>query len=357
VNAAYPLPPPQGHGPDTRFPNDFLFQEGASSRWVTELSPVSAGGDGLIGSAVLPGGASGDAASPLYASQLGAWLTGDHHALLVTAGQIAGLPSEEAVPVASSQGQRRCAQAASQEGGRVGKAQGKEDRACLAAAAKGKEVDAQACLTADAKGKVAKARDKATTSEDKKCVAGEISVFGYAGAANAADAGAAASLGLVADLFGSNLNAAAITKTNDKAGAACQSALLESAQAALEAIWTETAKAKKSALAGKKGVPPAESGTELQDALLPVFTPSDKVEKALAKVAKAAAKKCGGGIDLAAAFPGGCKVTGATADAAALGTCARERVLCRGCRSVGAMDALALPCDRLDDGAVDESCG
>jgi hypothetical protein len=50
-------------------------------------------------------------------------------------------------------------------------------------------------------------------------------------------------------------------------------------------------------------------------------------------------------------------VTGATANATALGTCARERVLCRGCCSVGAMDALALPCDDLDDGEVDDSCG
>jgi hypothetical protein len=205
-------------------------------------------------------------------------------------------------------------------------------------------------------GKVATSRDKASKNEGKTCVAGEIPVFGYAGAANAADAGAGASLALVEDLFGSNLNGAVIAKATDKAGAACQSELLKTAQAALEAIWKNAAKAKNSALEGKKGVAPAESGIALQDALLPVFAPSDKVEKALAKVAKAAEKKCGSVADLAAAFPGRCKVTGATTDAAALGTCARERVLCRGCRSVGAMDALALPCDGLDDGAVDESC-
>jgi penicillin amidase len=346
--------PPQ---PDARTPEAFLSRQGASSRWVTELSPVAPGADGLIGSASLPGGASGDAASPLYASQLGAWLTGDHHALLVTADEIAGLPSEDAIPVPVSKAQQRCVRAVSQGGAAVGKAQGKQDVACLAAAAKGEPTDPQACLTGDARGKITKARDRALAGEARKCAADALPVFGSAGQAAASDAGAAASLALVEDLFGLTLNGVAIAKAANAAGAACQGELLKRAQAALEAVWKEAGKAQKNALAGKKGAAPASSGIDLQAALLSVFAPSDKVEKALAKVEKAAAARCDGAANLAAAFPGRCKAAGAATDATALGGCVRERVLCQGCRAIGAMEALALPCDALDDGAVDDSCG
>ena len=95
------------------------------------------------------------------------------------------------------------------------------------------------------KGKVAKARDKATSGEVKKC--SERPAFGYVGAAAAADAGAAASLALVEDVFGADLDAAVVTKSADKAGAACQAELLKGAQKALETAWKEAGKAKKAA--------------------------------------------------------------------------------------------------------------
>jgi len=45
---------------------------------------------------------------------------------------------------------------------------------------------------------------------------------------------------------------------------------------------------------------PAESSIELQDALLPVLAPSDKVEKALAKARRRPRRSAGGVTNLAA---------------------------------------------------------
>jgi hypothetical protein len=333
------------------------FENGANWRLVMAPGHPDAAPDAVLGFASFPGGSSGDFDSPLYASQLPAWLTVDYHRVPVSEPDVEVFPGEDVEPLPTGKQQQSCALTANEAGASVGKAQGKVDSACLTAAAKGKEADPEACLTADARGKLARARDKAVAREGKKCVAGGIPAFGYAGAAYAASAGSAANLGLVEDLFGTQLNDAVIAKAADKRGAACQAVLLKRSQSALEAIWKETRRAKKSALAGKKGADPAESGIELQDALLPVFAPSQKLARSLAKVEQAASRECGGVADLAAAFPGRCKRSGATGDATALGSCARELVLCRACRSVAAMDALALPCDGLDDGAVNDSCG
>jgi hypothetical protein len=182
-------------------------------------------------------------------------------------------------------------------------------------------------------------------------------VFGSAGQAAVSDAAAGSSLALLEDLFGPTLNGVVIERAADSGGAACQGELWKQAQSALETIWKEAARTQRRALAGRKDAAPAGSGSDLQDALRTLFAASEKVEGALAKVEETARAGCKRAANLAAAFPGRCKATGAAPDAAALGGCVRERVLCQGCRSVGAMQALALPCDALDDGAIDGSCG
>jgi len=58
----------------------------------------------------------------------------------------------------------------------------------------------------------------------------------------------------------------------------------------VERIWTETWKTKKAALAGKKGVAPANSGTAVQEALAAVFAPNPEVEQALGKITSGATK-------------------------------------------------------------------
>jgi hypothetical protein len=332
-------------------PEDFVRGYTAVVRWIAEPTPVAGDEDGLRAISSLRGGASEHVESPFYANRLARWLTGDYDDVLVTPAQIAPLPAENASAVAATSSQRRCVEEMNKRGAAVGEAQGQEAARCLERAAAGKLDDPQTCLTADAKGKVAKARDKANAGQASKCP--ERPVFAYAGADAAADAGAEAALALAQDLFGADLNAAVIAKKNDPVGAACQAELLKRAQKAVESIWTETRKTKKAAFAGKKRLAPANSATAVQEALATVFAPNAAVKKALRKITSAAKKKCRGSADLAAAVPGRC----AGADVANVAGCVRGRVLCRACRSVNAMDALALPCDALDDGQVDAGCG
>jgi len=55
--------------------NEFMFSSGPARRFVGEMStPISA-------DEVIPGGQSAVLGSPLYASQLGRWLTNNYHAL------------------------------------------------------------------------------------------------------------------------------------------------------------------------------------------------------------------------------------------------------------------------------------
>ncbi len=63
--------------------NEFMFGSGPARRFVGELSP-----DGIEGQQILPGGQSGDITSPFYASQLGRWLTNDHHPLVLSEGDV-----------------------------------------------------------------------------------------------------------------------------------------------------------------------------------------------------------------------------------------------------------------------------
>ena len=64
--------------------NEFVSFFGAISRHVR--SPRPTGGVEAFSSFL--GGPSGDPSSPFYASQLGAWLTSDYHAVPVTASEV-----------------------------------------------------------------------------------------------------------------------------------------------------------------------------------------------------------------------------------------------------------------------------
>jgi hypothetical protein len=330
----------------------------AGSNWRLVMAPghPSAAPDAVLGFASFPGGSSGDFESPLYASQLPDWLTVEHHIVPVSEGDVAGFPAEEAVPASVGKAQRACVYEVAARVAAVGDAQSEVAGACLAGAAKGTEPDAQSCLGADAREKVAKAREKARKGEAKKCPPGALPTLAYGGAQVAADAAGAASLGLVEDVFGPDLTESAVVRSADAAGAACQAALQDGARRALATLWKEAGRATKRALAGGQGTAPAQSGSDVQEAVEALLVSGPKLEKAFAKLAATSAKRCGGVADLAAVVPGRCREAGA-AGSGALAECVWERVLCRGCRSLNKMEALALPCDALDDGAVNDGCG
>ena len=61
--------------------NSQVFRFSVGSEWRMVLAPGHwlARRDGVLGFANVAGGSSGDAESPLYASQLARWLTADYH--------------------------------------------------------------------------------------------------------------------------------------------------------------------------------------------------------------------------------------------------------------------------------------
>ena len=80
-----------GHSARADGLNEFMFGSGSARRFVGDLDP-----DGIQAEQILPGGQSGDLASPHYASQMGRWLTHQFHPLRLTREQVtADAVSEE----------------------------------------------------------------------------------------------------------------------------------------------------------------------------------------------------------------------------------------------------------------------
>jgi hypothetical protein len=75
--------------------------------------------------------------------------------------------------------QEKCINLLNKQAGKVAKAQGKENLACVKGAGRGKLIgSAQDCLRADGKNKVGKARDKVETIEAGKCSGTDVSGSG-----------------------------------------------------------------------------------------------------------------------------------------------------------------------------------
>jgi penicillin amidase len=73
-----------GHGARASGPDAFTFGAGAARRFVGTLDPA-----GIEAVQILPGGQSGVAGAPHFADQLGRWLTGGYHPVLVAPAAVA----------------------------------------------------------------------------------------------------------------------------------------------------------------------------------------------------------------------------------------------------------------------------
>jgi Protein of unknown function (DUF1800) len=134
---------------------------------------------------------------------------------------------------------------------------------------------AQACLTNDVRGRVAKDTVKLQDRETRSCLAepGQLPGFGYSGSATAAAAARAAGLGIVAGLFGPDLDASIVLESADHDGARCQSDVLRYAGDLFYATWKEALTAKKNVLKGSArlaGSGPVASATDLEAELIAV---------------------------------------------------------------------------------------
>jgi hypothetical protein len=256
--------------------------------------------------------------------------------------------------------QQKCLNNMNSSGAALLKLQNSTNATCLKSAAKG-QVDklgtpatAQACLTNDVSGKTAKSVTKLDNTANADCESLEDAPpFGYDSAAAISDASESEGVGVFADLFGPNLDAAVIPYVTDKVGAKCQAEIAKRTNAVVDTLFSRTVKQKKAMIGGKATTPPPRSSEELADGILDYLDgdAASAIDKKQDAIGKAATKTCRDVANLDTVFPG-CDET----DPNALATCATTSARCRFCRALNAYDALAIDCDLFDDEVDDASC-
>ncbi len=247
---------------------------------------------------------------------------------------------------------------------KVGDEQGKESIKCEKFAARGKTdklgippqtQTAQACLTNDVKGRVQKKINRLADQDASKCLAEpqQLPDFGYAGTLGAGSAVLSESVGLTAELFGPDLDAALVLKSQDKAGAKCQEVVHSGSHKVFRAVTREVKKSVDDSLRGKT-LPQADSTSTLSLAARSAMEadPRNKIARAESNLANRVGRTCQG--NLASLFPGTC--SGSAGTALSLAACANEAARCRSCKAAEGFGALTLGCEGFDNGLEDSSC-
>jgi polyvinyl alcohol dehydrogenase (cytochrome) len=218
------------------------------------------------------------------------------------------------------------------------KALTKEASGCVKARGKGKSSDALTdCVATDGKGKIAKARQKTVGADEKRCAAVEPA-FGYPGdPAAVSDAAEAQMEEMLVAVFGSPDGL--VEKSADKAGAGCQNEVTKRLSKLVAKLGSETNKAKKNALGGKK-VAQVTSATELAAALTD-DTVSMAVAGARSSFEKGVTNKCEG-LDLAGLFPSSCGA--GNPSSFDLAKCAIDCAEYHYCQALALADGLPMDC-------------
>ena len=260
-----------------------------------------------------------------------------------------GCDSDCRSEIALGSEERLCILAINDRTGRLSKTQGKENLACVAAAAAGVETDVSACLEADEKGKVDRARAKLVEAETRFCAAPPP--FGYAGGDVAADAAETERRAIVRDLFGDDSSVAIVAKGVDAVGATCQRSVTRAADRLMTSYSASFARCIKNRLGDGEAYAASSLEACFDVVSEDAATMSSHIGMDRTRLAQARIKTCSG-VDLSLAFPGDCaKLTDEAFDACIIGHAA-----CRTCRLFDAADALARDCDLFDNAAADSSC-
>jgi len=256
-----------------------------------------------------------------------------------------GCSSQCRIEIQQGTRQRRCINAINRAGAGVADIQDKVSVPCLRNAVSETGPDAQICATEDGRGRVQKRKNRLIRLAQRNCT--PEPTFGYAGTTVANAAAAAESLGLLADIFGPDLQAAAILRSVNSPGALCQLAVLQATHRMAQASRVQFQICKRNGLTGGTIVSAASLETCFDnlkvDPRAQVFRATQRLQSALNSV------RCGA-VAVADAFPGDC------ATAPDFAVCVAERVSCRVCRHYNAMDVLSRDCDEYDDGVRNGSC-
>jgi hypothetical protein len=247
---------------------------------------------------------------------------------------------------------------------KVGDTQGRESIRCERLAARDstdrlgippQAQTAQACLTNDVKGRVQRRVSRLADRDVVKCLAEpqQFPDFGYVGAPGAGSAARLESLGLTEDLFGPDLDAALVLKSQDKVGARCQEVVHSWSRKVFKAVMKEVQKSVDLSLRGRT-LSLAYSASTLSLVVQGAIEADSRsrIARVESRLVDRVERKCEG--DLASLFPGTC--SGRAGTASSLAQCADEVARCRSCKAAAGFAALTLDCERFDNGEADSSC-
>lgn len=244
--------------------------------------------------------------------------------------------------------QAKCVTAMNDAAAKVVKAQMGAARKCLKGASSGRLVPgqtAQQCLGADNGAKVARAA-MATAAKAASVCKPPLPDFGHAPASTVSAAAVTGALGTFGDVFGADLDDAAILAATDKAGAKCQAAVAKAVDTLLATLLGELRGCKKAGLKSS-AIPSAAALAACLDAI--DGDARGKVARARAKLAATLTGTCAT-TTLATAFPGDC------AAASDVPACIAARSRCHVCNTFTRADALDADCDLFDDALGNASC-
>jgi O-glycosyl hydrolase len=261
--------------------------------------------------------------------------------------------------------QQKCINAMNGYGALVAAKQGRSNSLCIERASRGQQSrlgvppeqqTAQACLANDVRERVARKIDQLLKKEAAFCLREpeQYPNFAYTGSVVSAAAAQAASIGIVDDLFGDDLDAAVVLRSVDSAGSKCQKKVYMRTRRLFDALWRAARQGKRKVLRKSPNLGTIE---ELQVAVMDYLSTYAErtLTRASEKIHRDAGRGCTGAAiatDLGTLFPGRCSA----ADADLLATCAEAAARCRFCESLNAIDDMALGCDEFDNGAIDGSC-
>ena len=252
--------------------------------------------------------------------------------------------------------QQKCLAALGKGALKLAKVQGKANRSCAKALAKGKlEGSAEDCLSADAKGKRAKTAAKNLDVESSRCAGAAAPDLGSAGAAAANDAAGLAETDLAHDLFGDPVDDGLVSCDPDRAACACQAKALSAAEKLFATLGKTHGVCKKKRFKAGEIVGQEDLEGCLDDPEVALSVEADtkgKLAKTRAKLAATVEKTCDGPGVSTTSFPGACDGLAG----AALAGCLADRVECRFCQLLNAAEASWSDCDDLDDAVANGSC-
>jgi cysteine-rich repeat protein len=285
--------------------------------------------------------------------------------------ECSGQPSScTVIPSPQGKAQQKCILAMNTNAAGLAATWAAEAGRCLTNASAGKATQlgtpstAQACLLDDPRGRVAVTRDKLARQDARECMAQpeQFPTYAYRSADVVAHDVEVQSSGLVADLFGPDLDATLIPAASDKHGAQCQAQVLKSTASVFGASMQTFIACKKGALSGRSrlnGAGPVESLMQLQDEIRICLDRSrsdshGKIRKAVASLQTSIVSKCGspGVTSPLPSLAPGC----AAADLGDLMACPARVAACRFCETANAVDGLGISCDAYDDGMANASC-